>query len=92
MARNWPDNLKKSRAQQQNGKGVLFNLCVEDVKEFVDDFKRVTEVTERFDVIRGKETTTSLGFYLIFASVLVVSSRTLTVRSICLRNSQVSVK
>jgi hypothetical protein len=39
-----PHYLQESGAQQENGKRVLFDLRVESVQEFVNDFKSVTEI------------------------------------------------
>jgi hypothetical protein len=49
-----PDNLKKSSAQQQNRKRVLFDLGVEGVKKLVDDLKSVAKVAGRASAaVRG---------------------------------------
>ncbi len=42
-----PNYLKKSSAQQQDRKRVLFNLGVEGVQKLVDDLKGVAKVAGR---------------------------------------------
>ncbi len=81
-------------------------MRVERFEKFVDDFEGVAEVAgwgvrgrgrrqaneRRVDnrLLAAQKARQMMRIHLIFASVLEVSSRTLTVRSICFKNSHVS--